>query len=35
MSEVRWEMYKWYKTLAILLSTYKSIIKIDENLTKI
>ena len=35
MSEVRWEMYIWYKTLAILLSTYKTIIKIDGNLTKV
>jgi len=33
MSEVKWEMYIWYKTLAILLSTYQ-IIKIDGHLTK-
>ena len=27
-------MYIWYTTLAILLSTYKNITKIDGNLTK-
>jgi len=25
---VRWEMYIWYKTLAILLSTYQILLKL-------
>ena len=35
MSEVRWKMYVWHKTSAILSATYiPKMIKIDENLTK-
>jgi len=30
MSGVRWEMYTWYKTLAILLSTYQKLLKLMD-----
>jgi len=30
MSEVRWEMYILYKTVAILLSTYQKLLKLMD-----
>jgi len=34
MSNVSLEMYIWYKTLAILLSTYQKLLQFDGHLTK-
>jgi len=30
MNEVMWGMYIWYKTLAILLSTYQKLLKLMD-----
>jgi len=30
MSEVKWEMYTWYNTLAVLLFTYQTLLKLMD-----